>query len=171
MKFNIFFSIPQAVRAHMQTICRCHGLSGACNFKSCYRILEPLKASAMWLKRQYQKAVAVTTAQRWKRDGTRSLVTIKDPPDIPPKTQLIYLLKSPNYCRNDYKTGSLGTSGRYCNATADPDSEGSCKNLCCGRGYETHENKKEDYCNCKFDWCCKVTCDPCTVRVTSYRCK
>lgn len=152
----------------MRRICRCHGLSGACNFQSCYRVLQPLKASAEWLHRQYYRAVKVKTNVRFKRDGTRALVTV-DNSETPPKTDLIYLLESPNYCQHDYKTGSLGTIGRSCNDTSDD--SGSCQKLCCGRGFTTDSYKIDDHCNCRFNWCCNVTCNPCIKTVRISRCK
>lgn len=152
----------------MQKICRCIGMSGACHAKCCYRTLKPLKVSAAWLKRQYDNAVKVTREDRWRRDGSQMLVNAKDH-GTPKKTDLIYLLESPNYCSKDKSQGSLGTKGRICNSTSSQ--ANGCEHLCCQRGYVTHEMDTNEHCNCKFKWCCEVKCDKCKVRKTEYRCK
>lgn len=47
--------------------------------------------------------------------------------------ELVHIQKSPNYCKQDFENGVLGTEGRKCNSTSmGPD---SCNKLCCGRGY------------------------------------
>lgn len=49
--------------------------------------------------------------------------------------ELVHIQKSPNYCKQDFENGVLGTEGRKCNITSTgPD---SCNKLCCGRGYIT----------------------------------
>lgn len=53
---------------------------------------------------------------------------------VEPK-ELVHIQKSPNYCKQDFENGVLGTEGRKCNSTTTgPD---SCHRLCCGRGYAT----------------------------------
>lgn len=69
--------------------------------------------------------------------------------------ELIYITKSPDFCRPDKQSGSLGTVGRICNAT-NQGSSGSCASLCCGRGYETAMQEQVERCNCKYIWCCTV---------------
>lgn len=152
----------------MQQTCRCIGLSGACNAKCCYRTLKQLKVSTQWLKILYHNAVKVAFESRFKRDGSRLLVNAVTK-DAPGKTDLIYLLDSPNYCLNDESTGSLGTRGRICNNTRE--SKGNCENLCCQRGYKTHLIMKIYNCKCKFHWCCEVECEECRKKFTEYRCK
>jgi hypothetical protein len=68
---------------------------------------------------------------------------------------LIYITKSPDFCRPDKQSGSLGTAGRMCNATHES-SSGSCASLCCGRGYITVIREQVERCNCKYIWCCTV---------------
>ena len=69
---------------------------------------------------------------------------------------LIYITKSPDYCRKDRSSGSLGTVGRPCNASTTAFS-GSCSSLCCGRGHVTTLREVVERCNCKYIWCCTVT--------------
>ena len=155
----------------MKKICKCVGLSGACNAKVCYRTLKPLEVSTDWLKKRYDTAKKVRAAHRAKRDGTRPLVTA-DGLSTPAKDDLIYLLDSPNYCKYDPNTGSLGTSGRQCNVCNDKSGLGSCDELCCGRGHLKHEMVVEKNCNCSFNSTIyKVNCQKCKEKVTIYRCK
>ncbi len=68
---------------------------------------------------------------------------------------LIYVTKSPDYCRRDRSSGSLGTIGRTCNASTTAHG-GGCSSLCCGRGYVTSLREHVERCNCKYIWCCTV---------------
>lgn len=157
-----------AVRQHMKKVCKCNGLSGACNALCCYKDLRPLSVSTAWLKKQYKNAKKVKTGPRLKRDGFRLLVTAKDS-IAPEKADLIYLHDSPNYCLHDPRTGSLGTTGRQCRLnTNDTD---NCDSMCCGRGYETHVMARDEQCKCTFIWCCEVKCQTCRRLYTIHRCK
>ena len=68
---------------------------------------------------------------------------------------LIYVTKSPDYCRRDRSSGSLGTVGRTCNASTAAHG-GGCSSLCCGRGYVTSLREQVERCHCKYIWCCTV---------------
>lgn len=46
-----------------------------------------------------------------------------------------------------------------------------CDLLCCGRGYNTHQYTRVFQCQCKFHWCCHVTCNQCSERIEEYTCK
>uniref|UniRef100_A0A6E8W155 Protein Wnt n=1 Tax=Anopheles coluzzii TaxID=1518534 RepID=A0A6E8W155_ANOCL len=88
---------------------------------------------------------------------------------IPKRTELVYLEPSPNYCERNISIGVLGTADRNCNRTSQ--SIDHCDLLCCGRGYNTHQIERTWQCNCKFKWCCTVTCDVCSERKEAYTCK
>ena len=81
---------------------------------------------------------------------------------------IIFFQKSPSFCKASKRHGSLGTRGRKCdNSTLG---YGSCKYLCCGRGYRTVSEIKVESCNCQFRFCCQVECDECVSNVTSHYC-
>lgn len=85
------------------------------------------------------------------------------------KLDLVYISKSPNYCLEDPIKGILGTTGRLCSkSSSGPD---SCYLLCCGRGYNTKIIKTTTRCDCKFEWCCNVSCDVCQTESEIYTCK
>ena len=48
--------------------------------------------------------------------------------------------------------------------------EGSCDELCCGRGYNKFTEQRREQCNCKFIWCCEVQCQQCLTTVEKYIC-
>merc|ERR1711862_102831 len=88
---------------------------------------------------------------------------------IPTANDLVFIKESPDYCHHNSTTGSLGTTGRVCQA----DSKGpdGCDLMCCGRGYNRIKTKVKERCKCKFHWCCYVECKTCTKPVELTVCK
>lgn len=153
-----------AVTNSMRIICKCHGMSGTCNLKTCWHKLPHFRKVGDLLKKQFDGAVKVMAGN----DGKRFIpegATIKDPR----KQDIVYSEESPNYCLPNKKIGSLGTRGRECNRTS-MGVEG-CKLLCCERGHETKEYIIErDNCNCRFYYCCKIKCQICHEKRTVSHC-
>ncbi len=58
---------------------------------------------------------------------------------------------------------------RQCNKTSV--GSDSCDLMCCGRGYNPYTEKLVERCNCKYHWCCYVTCKKCERIVERYVCK
>lgn len=58
---------------------------------------------------------------------------------------------------------------RQCNKTSV--GSDSCDLMCCGRGYNPYSEKLVERCNCKYHWCCYVTCKKCERIVERYVCK
>ncbi|XP_063236262.1 protein Wnt-6-like isoform X1 [Bacillus rossius redtenbacheri] len=146
-----------AVKNHMRTECKCHGLSGSCTLRTCWRKMPPFRDVGNRLKERFDGAAKVTPdndGHRFQTEGP----TIKPPG----RADLVYLEDSPDFCRPSRSTGSLGTAGRRCNATS-PGVEG-CDLLCCGRGFDTRRVAERVNCQCRFRWCCEVTCSTCLVR-------
>ncbi|KAK3599049.1 hypothetical protein CHS0354_012537 [Potamilus streckersoni] len=152
-----------AVKNYMRIECKCHGLSGSCTLKTCWKMMPYFRDVGNRLKEKFDGAAKVILSN----DGKKLLpdgVTIK-PPD---KEDLLYSEKSPNFCKSSRKHGSLGTSGREC----DPKSPGveGCELLCCGRGYDSKQVTFKENCKCEFHWCCKVICQTCIVEKTLHYC-
>ncbi|OQV19782.1 Protein Wnt-4 [Hypsibius exemplaris] len=120
------------IQRNMKKQCRCHGVSGSCETKTCWMVMPKFYEVGKRLKRQYDHAVwvakksAVIKLKRRDR-GTKS---VRKPIK---RIDLVFLEKSPNYCKSNQKRGILGTSGRQCNATSN--GSDNCKQLCCGRGH------------------------------------
>ena len=139
----------------MKVLCKCHGVSGSCSMKLCWRTSPDFRAVGHLLKERFDGASKVRFVKR-----ITKLRPVSRRQKKPTKRDLVYLADSPNFCNHDPKEGIMGTSGRKCNKTSYG-LEG-CKLLCCGRGYYTIEKKVEEDCDCKFFWCCRVICKKCT---------
>ncbi|XP_016097742.1 protein Wnt-7b isoform X2 [Sinocyclocheilus grahami] len=154
----------------MKLECKCHGVSGSCTTKTCWTTLPKFREIGYVLKDKYNKAVHVEVVRASRlRQPTFLKVKKTHGYQKPLETDLVYIERSPNYCEEDAKTGSVGTQGRLCNRTS-PLTDG-CDLMCCGRGYNTHQYTKVWQCNCKFQWCCFVKCNTCSERTEVFTCK
>lgn len=152
------FSVPlQAVRSHMRTECKCHGLSGSCALRTCWQKLPPFREVGARLLERFHGASRVMGTN----DGKALLPAVLSlkPPG---RADLLYAADSPDFCAPNRRTGSPGTRGRACNSSA-PDLSG-CDLLCCGRGHRQESVQLEENCLCRFHWCCVVQCHRCHVR-------
>uniref|UniRef100_A0A1B6C6I1 Protein Wnt n=1 Tax=Clastoptera arizonana TaxID=38151 RepID=A0A1B6C6I1_9HEMI len=166
----------QVVSSLMRMQCRCHGVSGSCELKTCWKTIPSFNQIGDALKEKYQKAVQVSSGvmltgsikktKGKKRLRRKSKVKRRLPVA---KGDLVHIHKSPNYCVHDATKGIPGTQGRICNKTSSgPD---SCDLLCCGRGYNTQVMKHIERCHCKFVWCCYVKCKTCETQIDRHTCK
>ncbi|XP_043230661.1 protein Wnt-16-like [Amphibalanus amphitrite] len=157
-----------AVRALMKMQCRCHGVSGSCELKTCWRTMPSFNHIGDFLKKRYRRSVEVASKRqrlRRKRRRYRDRRSQRGPR----RRELVYLDQSPNYCLHNPKMGILGTRGRECSKNSNgPD---SCDLLCCGRGYNTEVVRRAERCHCKFVWCCKVHCKTCITMEDTHTCK
>ncbi|KAI1237259.1 hypothetical protein IHE44_0014518, partial [Lamprotornis superbus] len=140
-----------AVRSYMRTECKCHGLSGSCTLRTCWRKMPHFREVGDRLLERFNGAFKVMGGN----DG-KTLIPVGDNIKPPDKQDLIYSADSPDFCSANRKTGSLGTRGRVCNSTA-MDTSG-CDLLCCGRGHRDETVVLEENCLCRFHWCCVVQC-------------
>ncbi|GAB6029240.1 hypothetical protein CHUAL_005008 [Chamberlinius hualienensis] len=163
----------KAVKDNLVTECKCHGVSGSCSMKTCWKSLPQFNQIATYLMNKYHTAKEVQVIELGKNRDRRPLALklkrSKRPHRKPRKRDLVYLHQSPNYCEMDKSRGSLGTGGRKCNRTST--GADGCDLLCCGRGYNTHQLTRTWQCQCKFHWCCYVKCNLCTERGEEYTCK
>ncbi|XP_014681062.1 PREDICTED: protein Wnt-10a-like [Priapulus caudatus] len=145
-----------AVSKSMEIKCKCHGMSGSCELKTCWRAVPVLHTVGEQLRDRYQYATRVQYSN--KHPGR--MVTMYSDREKPPRRNLVYYDASPNYCDADEHLHVVGTAERVCNkSSTDMD---WCGTLCCGRGYNTVLVTKTDRCNCRFHWCCYVVCETCT---------
>ncbi|PSN51810.1 Protein Wnt-16 [Blattella germanica] len=117
--------------------CRCHGISGSCEVKTCWRTMPSFNEIGDTLKNRYRQAVQQVAPKSRKHRRNGKYKPKRKPKRwlVAAKGELIHIHKSPNYCVQDPQKGIPGTSGRVCNKTSHgPD---SCDLLCCGRGYNT----------------------------------
>ncbi|KAJ8960826.1 hypothetical protein NQ318_020122 [Aromia moschata] len=149
----------------VQTQCKCHGVSGSCNIKTCWRSLPSMTEIGHRLLEKYTNAIEV---QKSALEGISEAVAKKPKKKSLRIHKLVYLSKSPDYCTKDEKLGSFGTVGRQCNVTSNGPE--SCRQLCCGRGYRTVVDEKIERCQCKFYSCCVVKCNTCRTMTQVYEC-
>ncbi|KAF2988203.1 hypothetical protein EK904_007185 [Melospiza melodia maxima] len=99
----------QVLKASLEMKCKCHGVSGSCSIKTCWKGLQELRDIALDLKTKYLSATKVVHRPM----GTRKYLVPKDI-DIRPvkETELIYLQSSPDFCMKNEKVGSHGTQDR-----------------------------------------------------------
>ncbi|XP_063918129.1 protein Wnt-10a-like isoform X2 [Zophobas morio] len=172
------------VAENMQKKCKCHGVSGACEFKTCWRAVPDIRVVGRALKEKFRQAVLVYQSNLVNRDlqknkpnqkKRKQRTRLKQWTPYKPKRKrglrndLLFYETSPNFCDSDRTFDVPGTSGRYCNRTHT--GEGSCSSLCCGRGYNMIKQRRTQACNCRFHWCCDVECENCTVEEWVTICK
>ncbi|KAG5898727.1 hypothetical protein JTB14_020921 [Gonioctena quinquepunctata] len=166
-----------AVSNNMQLQCKCHGMSGSCELKTCWRAVPDFRVVGRELKEKFRSALLVDQANLGKKamrklnktNQKKRKVKRKHKKWTPQKNKhkrdlsndLLYFEKSPSFCERDQALEIQGTTGRFCNrtTTTTPD---SCSNLCCGRGYNLIKHRKVERCHCKFVWCCEVQCQMCS---------
>ncbi|KAK6316970.1 hypothetical protein J4Q44_G00123700 [Coregonus suidteri] len=156
----------QALIDAQETNCKCHGVSGSCSVKTCWKGLHDINHIAMDLKSKYLSATKVIH----RHVGTRKQLVPRELDFRPVReSELVYLVSSSDYCTHNEKHGSLGTQNRQCNKTSN--NSGSCNLMCCGRGYNAFTERIVERCQCKYHWCCYVTCKRCERTVERYVCK
>ncbi|XP_013785204.1 protein Wnt-7b-like, partial [Limulus polyphemus] len=163
----------KAVKRNMLTDCKCHGVSGSCTIRTCWKTLSSFTHIGDFLMKKYHTAKKVFPFWNQKAGLSKPTYlrvrTSKQPNNKLRSRDLVYLQTSPNYCEVDLSLGSPGTKGRRCNQTSN--GIGGCALMCCGRGYNTHQLKRIWQCNCKFQWCCDVMCNMCSEKLEVYTCK
>lgn len=103
------FQPPQVLSDSLDTRCKCHGVSGSCSVKTCWKGLPGLGEIASELKSKYLAAVRVTHRLIGAR---KQLVPKETGVRLLKETDLVYLINSPDYCVPNVHLGSLGTQDR-----------------------------------------------------------
>lgn len=154
----------KVVNENLATKCKCLGMSSSCELKTCWMTVPDFSIVGKQLFTLFNEAVMV--------DSTNDVAGRVTPRPVQPPSfsrtvvtaeqlskSLVYYERSPTFCDADPTLGVSGTTGRPCNTTSD--GANGCQKLCCGRGYFTVKVKKSEKCNCRFHWCCNVTCERC----------
>ncbi|XP_028393336.1 protein Wnt-4-like [Dendronephthya gigantea] len=145
----------KVLRKMMKKTCKCFGYSQACTQKACWLLLpQSFSLVGAALKERFDSASKVSFGNKGK-----SFQVYDKSMKPPTQEDLVYTSESPTFCNPDPSVGSLGTKGRYCNATSM--GTDGCDIMCCDRGYKTSVEYIKTSCNCRFRWCCKVKCKTC----------
>ncbi|KAJ7427381.1 Protein Wnt-4 [Willisornis vidua] len=124
----------KAILNNMRVECKCHGVSGSCEFKTCWKAMPPFRKVGNVLKEKFDGATEVEQSEV----GSTKVLVPKNSQFKPHTDEdLVYLDSSPDFCDHDLKNGVLGTSGRQCNKTSK--AIDGCELMCCGRGFHTDE--------------------------------
>lgn len=157
----------KAIEDYMKVQCKCHGVSGSCEVRTCWRMVPSFHEVGSILKDKYNGATEVE--QRLVGGTRRELVPRNDQFKPPSDADLVYLRDSPDFCEPDRRTGSLGTHGRLCNRSSG--GVDGCELMCCGRGFNVRRRRVVERCSCKFHWCCYVKCQKCRRVIDEYVCR
>ncbi|KAG5675873.1 hypothetical protein PVAND_005741 [Polypedilum vanderplanki] len=175
------------VERNLVSKCKCHGLSGSCQLKTCWKSSPDFRTVGKILKQQFRRAVLVDQSnfgngmiiyngnnkrRKSKSANFRPSIVQNEMHNnvMLPKRRnkrnkmensLFYFQKSPNFCERDTLSDIAGTHGRRCNRNST--GSDSCSSLCCGRGYNLVKEVTNQRCNCRFHWCCYVECQTCEV--------
>ncbi|XP_077987413.1 protein Wnt-11b-2-like [Glandiceps talaboti] len=158
------------VKSSSQIRCKCHGLTGSCNLKTCWKSLPGMEDIGFKLKRKYTGAAEVVL----QHTGNKTTLVPRDRNlEKYSENDLIYIQPSPDYCESNPHTGSLGTVGRFCNSTTVGNAVqfDGCDSMCCGRGYKSKVVDIVEQCQCRYQWCCIVKCRECRKTVEVNICK
>lgn len=145
--------------------CICHGISGACSIKTCFKKVPDIEQLGTELLKKYDVAKNVKVRDDKLHAAGNTVPELR-------KDELAYISFSPNFCKRDLKNGMLGTSGRRC--YRDRNDYSSCASLCCGGAVEQRvvAIKEDPNKCCFFQWCCFLNCTACaTYNEIHYFCK
>ncbi|BES91947.1 Hypothetical protein NTJ_04755 [Nesidiocoris tenuis] len=147
------------VRESIQPECKCHGVSGSCTTRTCWRRVEPFAKIGEKLKHRFARALRIQV------NSPKHATNLPD-------SLLAFVEDSPDYCKANATTGWPGTGGRECSRGGDKGEKRSCKELCraCGHQVRRRHVKESWHCNCTFRWCCKVECSTCHRTVVQRYC-
>lgn len=160
----------QVVLRNMELKCKCHGISGSCELKTCWWQMASFRKLGNILKVKYDSAAEMTVQELKENRAKKEFLQPRYPHfKNPTADDLIYYQNSPDYCEYNPEVGSLGTVGRECNRTSH--GIDGCELLCCGRGHNTQTVVREERCDCRFVWCCDVVCRKCQRIYDVYTCK
>lgn len=84
----------------MQRICKCHGMSGSCNVRVCWRKLPSFRDVGDTLTARYEGAFLVKMVEK-KRRRIKKLRAVGKDIKQPNRTELVYLEESPDYCERN----------------------------------------------------------------------
>lgn len=165
----------------MELACRCHGLSGSCSVKTCWRKLPTNYQIGDLIKKKYDNAVKVRVSHDDYRPAT---LYYQDTATLqivsPSENRLVYLEEATDYCQHRVNF----TRGRQCLPTAFLEEQkrdqvkyssmqehfAPCEEFCCNGEFEQEITTVSELCNCRFVWCCDVVCEKCMTNVTKYHC-
>ncbi len=166
--------------------CRCHGFSGSCAVKTCWRELPSYYQVGDTLKEKQANSLKVWFTPRHNGpdlvnyvDETRGQTVTVEITALD-DTVLIHLEDQDDYCSYNENV----TLNRECmpefmldakqrgqvKSTSMKEHFPSCESFCCNGEFVEETVVTMENCNCRFVWCCTVECQSCPVSTTHYHC-
>ncbi|KRZ35380.1 Nucleolar protein 58, partial [Trichinella pseudospiralis] len=142
-----------ALKRTLKRDCKCHGISGSCQMKTCWKSPAEFREIGTHLKKKLSRAMFIL--QNHSPNDSRYIAQQLK------AAELVYFEQSPTYCEPLSHIRSVGTRGRICSVRNQTHSFADCEIVCCGRGYFHQAELVVENCNCKFHWCCQVMCEKC----------
>ncbi len=174
----------------MKLECRCHGVSGSCSAKTCWRKVPDMEDIGQNIKDKYDESIKVSV-QITSKSEQPSLRSVSDEQVSISTSHLVHLQKSQDFCsKANYTQGRKCVANKHknyynventnSNSTTNTNSSTiiivvdeslpACEDFCCGNEYTEELIVNEENCNCRFSWCCDVVCDNCITKQYSYTC-
>ena len=124
-----------------QVQCKCHGISGSCDVRTCWSALPNFRFVSTALKHLYESAVRVhvplSRDKEGSQDSTTFAIAIRRATAArrraAPSSGLVYLHQTRDPCLPDNAHGVPRMRGRVCGNRASGDA--ACARMCCGRGH------------------------------------
>ncbi|KAJ4936780.1 hypothetical protein JOQ06_001366 [Pogonophryne albipinna] len=175
--------------------CKCHGVSGSCTVRTCWRQLLPFHEIGANLKLLYENGSKVgsstneatgegeiATGRRQQQQQQQQQQEQQEqqeqpqqqqqppPPPLPGPNDQIPRTMTLLHIEDSPSfcrpsKYSSGTAARTCYK------DNNCDAICCGRGHNTQSREVTRPCQCQVRWCCYVECKQCTQREEVYTCK
>ncbi|KAL2101193.1 hypothetical protein ACEWY4_002954 [Coilia grayii] len=189
----------RAVKSGLKTTCKCHGVSGSCAVRTCWKQLSPFHDTGRLLKYRYDTAVRVLSLTN---AATGEVELAGGPRKYSPSSSSSSVSSSSGSSNSAGPSSSSSSSSsastsavtprarptdlvyleespsfcrpsRYSPGTAGRPcaKDTSCGSLCCGRGYNTALRLTTLSCHCQVRWCCHVECQTCLREEEVYTCK
>ena len=93
------------------TDCKCHGVSGSCSLRTCWKALANLMTIGIELQHRYDTQAIQVVARR--AANRTVLVPVGLSKQLITHADFVYDTLSPDYCWPDKALGSYGTHHRY----------------------------------------------------------
>lgn len=166
------------MQTNRQIQCKCHGISGSCDVRTCWSALTNFRFISTALKHLYKSAVRVhvplSRDKGQSQDSTTFAIAIRRATaarrPAAPSSGLVYFQQMRDPCLPDNAHGEPRMRGRVCGNGVSGDA--ACARTCCGRGHVTRKRTFVDArCRCRFRYCCYVTCEACQQTIEEFVCR
>ena len=98
-----FLPCVQVIRSNMELNCKCHGVSGSCTIRVCWRKMKPFRAIGDALTRKFDAATQVSYDRK---DRSKRMRPTRQDAKKPGKKDLIFYDESPDFCQRNQRFDS-----------------------------------------------------------------